>query len=59
MRARKSICKKYFHTLVRERVRVYPTRELEIHKLVEGIYEELVMLDKVLKGEAVEDWKKE
>ena len=30
--------------------------EAKGYKLIEGIYEELVMLDKVLKGEDVEEW---
>ena len=29
------------------------------YDLIEGIYEELVMLDKILKGDNVEKWQKE
>ncbi len=33
--------------------------EAKDYDLIEGIYEELVMLDKVLKGEKVQEWSKE
>ncbi len=33
--------------------------EAKEYKLISGIYEELEMLDKVLKGEEVGEWKKE
>lgn len=33
--------------------------EAKNYKLIEGIFEELVMLDNVLRGEAVDAWKKE
>jgi hypothetical protein len=33
--------------------------EAKNYKLIEGIYEELDMLDKILKGKRVDEWKKQ
>jgi|SRR3989338_9007256 len=35
------------------------TKEAKSYALIEGIYEELVMLDKILKGKSIKSWNKE